>query len=542
MCNLITFDKVDIFKPYVIHCQVVCPTTSYQADTIYPNFYIMKTSKSNNLKKIDRTAYKMRKNNEAKIITPEKKSKIEGKIKVPNELWMKIMNFLPTKDIFTSFALVNKHFHNLTMSPSSIKYLQIKDIDNDFDFDKVIEVVNRSIGLKELLILECPEYWHRFVFRAMQASIQLNSLKISMNPKGIIDLFGPLAYRLSFPTYDSQLTCNPELMEMIVQSSKLTILELNGIILTSEAAIKVCQMRHLKSLRLSHQKSGIVTPNLINELSQNCDKLEKIEILSLQSQKYCNCDQFRKAIDNLFEKNQSTLKTIMFDVCSECDSLLRLSFNQSQVLQELNQLNSYINDVEVMLFALGKFQNSLTKLILHRKNPTELEKLLSTKMNLPNLKYLAIHGGGGGSFHAFNTARLFQGLAKNQFPNLERLYVESDKSIYFSKPLALTTFKRLITFTKNMKSIQFDDTSVSEINIPNKYLFDLFSKSGIFVIFGKVNETKFSRFYREKETKIRERQKEFEEYLKCNSVIWGKYQIEKHRFAKWCRENEGYGY
>ena len=247
----------------------------------------MKTSKSNNLKQNDRNDCKKRKIKEAKVFFPEKKTKIEQKVEVPNELWMKIMNFLPTKDIFTSFALVNKHFHDLTMSPSSIKYLQIKDIENDFDFDKVIEVVNRSKGLKELSILECPEYWYRFVFRAMQASIRLNSLKISMIPNelqqrnaSIVALLGPLAFGLTVPTNDLQLTFGPELIEKITQSSQLKILELNGLILTPEAAIKVSQMEELRSLRLSNQESGAVTPNLIHELAQNCHKLEKIEIHS----------------------------------------------------------------------------------------------------------------------------------------------------------------------------------------------------------------------------------------------------------------------
>ena len=47
---------------------------------------------------------------------------------------------------------------------------------------------------------------------------------------------------------------------------------------------------------------------------------------------------------------------------------------------------------------------------------------------------------------------------------------------------------------------------------------------------------------KEKECKIRERQKEFEDYLKRNHSIWEKYQTEKRIFAKWCRKNQGYGY
>ena len=45
--------------------------------------------------------------------------------KLPNELWMKILTYLPTHDIFANFSLVNKHFHGLTLNPSSIKYIQM---------------------------------------------------------------------------------------------------------------------------------------------------------------------------------------------------------------------------------------------------------------------------------------------------------------------------------------------------------------------------------------------------------------------------------
>ena len=143
----------------------------------------METSKFNKFKKNDRTASKRKQNKEANVIIPNKKTKIERKVELPNELWMKIMHFLTTEDILTSFAIVNKHFYDLTLSSGSIKYLSIKDIENDFDFDKVIEVVNRSKGLKELSIIDCPEYWQRFVFRSIQASMSLHTLKISIDLK-----------------------------------------------------------------------------------------------------------------------------------------------------------------------------------------------------------------------------------------------------------------------------------------------------------------------------------------------------------------------
>ena len=497
----------------------------------------MENSKLNKLKKNDRTVSKKRQKTEANIIIHKKKTKIERKVELPNELWMKIMHFLPTKDILTSFALVNKHFYDLTLSSGSIKCLSIKDIENDFDFDKVIEVVNRSKGLKELSIMDCPQYWQRFVFRSIQTSISLYTLKISLTLKE--HQYQRVPSQQFFSPIPKSVLFTPALMDMIISGQNhLESLEFNGLCLPLEVTRKIGQLQHLKSLRILNVDSTVMILGILTTLAQNCHKLETIEIHRIyeQFQQWpCDCDSLKDAFKIFIEKNQRTLQNIMLDVCFMCDSLRQLSFHHSNVLEELKH---GINDLN---FVIDKFQGTLKKLILRKESPRELEEILSamTQMNLPNLKYLAIHGTNE-NYGGKSTSKLFQSLTKNQFPCLERLYVNSDRSPYVNTPLALATFKRLIT--KSIKSIQFDGTSVSEINVPNKYLCDLFTKSGIFIVFGKVKETKFYPWEKEKESKIRKKQKEFEEYLKRNHSIWEKYQTEKHIFAKWCRKNQGYGY
>ena len=48
----------------------------------------------------------------------------------PNEIWLKIINYLSTMDIFQKFALVCKHFQALTLDGSAIKYLELKQLNN----------------------------------------------------------------------------------------------------------------------------------------------------------------------------------------------------------------------------------------------------------------------------------------------------------------------------------------------------------------------------------------------------------------------------
>ena len=107
--------------------------------------------------------------------------------KLPNELWMKILTYLPTKKIFRNFALVNKHFHGLTLDPSAIKYIQIKAVDYH-QVDKMTVALKRCKNLKELSIIknidDSNDNNDDFVMEAFQICKKLESVKISVNIYG----------------------------------------------------------------------------------------------------------------------------------------------------------------------------------------------------------------------------------------------------------------------------------------------------------------------------------------------------------------------
>ena len=62
---------------------------------------------------------------------------LEQKVTLPDEVWLKIMSYIKTKDLFQNVALVCKHFHNLTMDGDSVKFLEVTNISNDKLFKKV---------------------------------------------------------------------------------------------------------------------------------------------------------------------------------------------------------------------------------------------------------------------------------------------------------------------------------------------------------------------------------------------------------------------
>ena len=73
-----------------------------------------------------------------------KKRKLEN-MKLPNELWLKIMNYLSTKDVITNLALVCKNFNSLT---KDVKYLQLKNI-SVLQYESAINFLKTSKHLKE---------------------------------------------------------------------------------------------------------------------------------------------------------------------------------------------------------------------------------------------------------------------------------------------------------------------------------------------------------------------------------------------------------
>ena len=65
---------------------------------------------------------------------------------LPDEVWVKIMNYLPTTYVFNAFGHVCKRFHNLTYE---IKYLKIRYIKEGNNWAKVTEIVKNCKSLIE---------------------------------------------------------------------------------------------------------------------------------------------------------------------------------------------------------------------------------------------------------------------------------------------------------------------------------------------------------------------------------------------------------
>ena len=93
----------------------------------------------------------------------------QRKMELPDEIWLKVIQYLPTNDMFENFALACKRLKNLTEDIRAVKYLQLCKINTDVKFEKALKVVKRSRGIKELKITKSenqyanhPEYYRSF--------------------------------------------------------------------------------------------------------------------------------------------------------------------------------------------------------------------------------------------------------------------------------------------------------------------------------------------------------------------------------------------
>ena len=71
---------------------------------------------------------KVKINQENSIKAKKLRLRMARNVELPNESWIKIMNYLKTKDIFNNFALVCKLFHDFTQDLNSIRYFQVENI------------------------------------------------------------------------------------------------------------------------------------------------------------------------------------------------------------------------------------------------------------------------------------------------------------------------------------------------------------------------------------------------------------------------------
>ena len=181
---------------------------------------------------------------------------------LPNEIWMKILTYLPTYDILKNFNLTCKYFHSLAINPSAIKSFQLK-LENAKDssqYQEIVKVLKRSKTLKKLII-----NGHGRMNHILAHGLKSNHLKTLevLNDKR-------LGATLSKKNAEN------------IKNSKIETLKLSAITLYNYAMQQIGALKTLKSVSISlygcHQNSSSSVSELIKTFIDAKIELEDLSI------------------------------------------------------------------------------------------------------------------------------------------------------------------------------------------------------------------------------------------------------------------------
>ena len=160
---------------------------------------------------------------------PEKKMKLSPSplMGLPNEIWMKILGYLPTYDILKNFNLTCKQFHSLAINRSAIKSLQLKleKAKDRVQYQEIVKVLKRSKTLNKFIV-----HGNGPVNHILSHALKSNHLKI-------------------LEVSSREATLSKKNLEYMKNSS-IEVLKLSHINLNDDAIQKIGALKTLKSVKI----------------------------------------------------------------------------------------------------------------------------------------------------------------------------------------------------------------------------------------------------------------------------------------------------
>ena len=458
-------------------------------------------------------------------------------IEIPNEIWLKIMNYLPTRDIFGTFALLNKRLNGMTTDSKSLKYLSLNHQLDKWYFnnhcDQAMQVLDRSTGLVGISI-QAGDNWNKIINTILDSNIaSLRSLEVSIPTD---DGYFCDSYHCDY--YHGTRFPIELIQALNVSKIKLNTLKLKGFIIEPEVMIEISKMESLKTLSILDTKQKVLSHEVILALAMNANQLESIEIVDKEKTKYDTVDdgdehfddvssgfsleqcenEYKIALNTLFERKQSSLKCIkIFNLgdsgCRIYEPCLPLT--NLGLCQNLEEFCGNLHDHDLKI--LSTLPN-LIKLKFNNIVSIEDFQYFLSNVNLSKLKYLSLYASGLKS--------VCEELKSYNFTALERLCISA---VSISKE----SVQQLMKNCPNLKSIQFPGGYYC-YELPKEFSYNLFKDQDIFIIFDKV---------RQKDDQINTDQKSFEEYIiEQDLQEFKRYKRMKEDFSRWCENNPRYGY
>ena len=286
---------------------------------------------------------------------------------------------MTSNDIFANFALVCKHFKNLTLDSKAIKCLDLFRITNAKKYKSAMKVLERSKNLYGLKIGGSMNYYNRLLEPSLKLNPNLKSLTFlrQLKPK-------------------TKLSKISEFSSEAIESfgSHLEHLDLDFVKMTDELSKAISVQKKLKTLKFYPTPSN---SNHLISIAKNCRELEYVTFYNIA---YIN-DYLDvvPAYDTFFEERSKSLKT--FEITSIHEPGNRFYQEQDRFLKNLslcqNLENLYTGYCRSVLSNYGldivKKLINLRKLYMYNLGPaaTEVNSLLQGS-NLQNLQKIVLTG------------------------------------------------------------------------------------------------------------------------------------------------------
>ena len=381
------------------------------------------------------------------------KPDLEQKVTLPDEVWLKIMSYIKTKDLYHNVALVCKRFHNLSEDGDAVKFLKVTNISNNKLFRKVQQILKQSKSLKGLKIdIDSTLDKNKKIQKEFLNKLCVQALTTNGNLKLLsIKQFG---YK--------NATLFTETLDCLIQHGKeLQHYELAFLKQIPFAHVK--NLKKLKSLRIRRVNFADFDPNDLVSLAKNCTNLEvmKIDIDSITVSNLLNVSSaLRSAFDVFFMERQLTLKSFTDTTDLYTTMLTNLSLCQNLEEFECKRRIVFLDDLKT-IYALP----NLKKLVfdgVYLKDPncTFLEKLKKK-----NLECLIIRKCKG-----FDSS-FFTNMLNLCFPKLKTLFIHFTKENFdpLDQTFVFDTLRKRLTETiPTLKSIELEVT-MEDLNFPNEF-------------------------------------------------------------------------
>ena len=152
--------------------------------------------------------------------------------KVPDEIWIKILNFMGSKTIFSHFALVCKKFHELTLDSGAVKNIRLIKIKTQELYEKAVKVLKRSRNLSRIQIEYGYPFGNALITETFRSNPKLKSLIIEKESKFVENWF------------------NRSKIDKKVFGKKLETLSLGSAKLKDEIMNEILSQKNLKALQI----------------------------------------------------------------------------------------------------------------------------------------------------------------------------------------------------------------------------------------------------------------------------------------------------